>query len=97
MGFGFPETLNGAQDSISQVRGAGGQGRRNRPNAGPRRSAGFAFGRGPCGSSTSDSDFVPGSQLETLKARAGYLEKALDGIKRRILKLEPETEGNQQV
>ena len=99
-GFGNPGTSNRSQDFASPGRG-GGQGRRNRflntGLTGWQRSTGFGFGRGT-------REFVdPGSaldletepQLETLKARAGYFEKALEGIKRRIQKLESGTEGNQ--
>ena len=38
-----------------------------------------------------DLDLGPETQLETLKARAGYFEKILDGIKQRIQKLESGT------
>ncbi|MDA8305464.1 MAG: DUF5320 domain-containing protein [Deltaproteobacteria bacterium] len=38
-----------------------------------------------------DVDLGPETQLETLKARAGYFEKILDGIKQRIQKLESGT------
>ncbi len=99
MGFGIPGTFNRSQDFASPGRGGGGQGRRNRfldtGLTGWRRSAGFGFGRGLRGFSTSDPGFVPGSQLEILKIQAGHLEEALDEIKRRIEKMESGTEGNQ--
>ena len=77
----------------SPGRGGGGQGRRNRFSnnglTGYRRSAGFGPGRGLRGFvGDTRSDFVPETQLETLKAQAGYLEKVLDEIKRRIQKNE---------
>ena len=52
------------------------------------------LGREFRGFPTSDSNFVPGPQLETLKAQAGQLEEALDRIKRRIQKLESGIEGD---
>ncbi len=103
MGFGNPGTLNRSQDFASRGRGGGGggQGRRNRflntGLTGWQRSAGFGFGRGTCEFVDPGSalDLEPEPQLETLKARAGYFEKVLEGIKRRIQKLESKTEGNQ--
>jgi Family of unknown function (DUF5320) len=99
MGFGIPGTGNRARDFASPGRAGGGQGRRNRflqtGLTGWQRSAGFGSGRGSRGFSTTDSDPVPGSGLETLKARAGNLEKALDAIKRRIQEMESGAEGNQ--
>ena len=99
MGFGIPGTFNRSQNFVSPGRG-GGQGRRNRflhtGLAGWQRSAGFGFGRGPRGFSTSsDSGFMPEDQLETLKAQAEHLEEALNEIKRRIQEVEPGIEGNQ--
>ena len=99
MGFGIPGTFNRFQDVASPWRGRGGQGRRNRffntGLTGWQRSAWFGFGRGSRGFSTSDSDFAPGSQLETLKAQAQQLEEAMDGIKRRIQEMESGAEKNQ--
>ncbi|SPJ14339.1 hypothetical protein SBDP2_1560007 [Syntrophobacter sp. SbD2] len=61
------------------------------------RSPGFGFGGGTREfvDLASALDLEPEPQLETLKARAGYFEKVLEGIKRRIQKLESGTEGNQ--
>ncbi|MFZ0930600.1 MAG: DUF5320 domain-containing protein [Syntrophobacteraceae bacterium] len=99
MGFGSPGTLNRSQDFASPGRGGGGQGRRNRflntGLTGWQCSAGFGFGRGTQELVDPGSGFMPEDQLETLKARAGYFEKVLEGIKRRIQKLESGTEGNQ--
>jgi hypothetical protein len=100
VGFGIPRTFDRSQDFSSPGGGGGGQCRRNRflqtGLTGSQPSAGPAPARGPRGFSTTGSDPVPESPLETLKAQAGYLEKVLKGIKRRIQKLEPGTEGNQE-
>ena len=101
MGFGNPGTLNRSQDFASPGRGGGGQGRRNRffntGLNGGQRSPGFGFGRGT-GEFVGPGlalDLEPEPQLETLKVQAGYFEIVLEGIKRRIQKLESRTEGNQ--
>ena len=98
MGFGSSGTLNSSQNSAYPGRGGGSRGWRNRFfNAGLtgwRRSAGF----GPRQDTGEFADpglgFEPEPQLETLKAQAGYLEKVLEGIKRRIQKMQSGTEGN---
>lgn len=99
MGFGIPGTSNRVQDSASPGKGAGGRCRRNRfPDTGPtgrQRSAGFGLGRGLSGFSASDSDFVPGSQMEALRAQARKLEEALVKIKERLQTLESGKDGNQ--
>lgn len=101
MGFGSPGTLNRSQDFASPGRGSGGRGRRNRFFAtgltGWQRSAEFGPGRGPREfvDPGSNFDYEPGPQMETLRAQAGYFEKILEGIKRRIQKLESGTETNQ--
>ncbi|MGO8945913.1 MAG: DUF5320 domain-containing protein [Syntrophobacteraceae bacterium] len=101
MGFSIPGTFNCSQDFVSPGRGGGGQRRRNRffntGLTGWQRLAGFGFGRGTREFIDPGSalDLEPGPQLETLKARAGYFEKVLEGIKRRIQKLESGTEENQ--
>ncbi len=98
-GFGNPGTLNRSQDFVSP--GRGGQGRCNRflntGLTGWQRSTGFGFGRRTreLVDPASALDLEPEPQLETLKARAGYFEKVLEGIKRRIQKLESGTERNQ--
>ncbi len=102
MGFGIPGTFNRPRGIAFAGRGGGGRGWRNRffdtGLTGWQRSAGFAPWRGPREfvDPGSSFDFEPESQLETLKAQAGYLEKILEGIKRRIQKLGPGTEGDQQ-
>ena len=97
MGFGIPGTFNRPQDFVFPGRCGGGRGWRNRffntGLTGWQRSAGFGLGRGP-GVFSTPIRICAGIQLETLKAQAGHLEKALDEIKRRIQKMESETEGN---
>ncbi len=99
MGFGIPGTSNRVQDSASPGKGAGGQGRRNRfPDTGltgRQRSAGFGLGRGLSGFSASDSDFVPGSQMETLRAQAESWKKLWSKSNERIQTLESGKDGNQ--
>ncbi len=101
MGFGIPGTFNRSQNFASPGRGGGGQGRRNRfLHTGPtgwQRSPGFGFGGGTREfvDLASALDLEPEPQLETLKARAGYFEKVLEVIKRRIEEMESGKEGNQ--
>lgn len=101
MGFGSAGALKRSQGFASTGGGGrgGGQGRRNRflntGLTGWQRSAGFGLGRGARELVDPGSGFEPEPQLETLKAQAGYFEKVLEGIKRRIQKLESGTEGNQ--
>lgn len=101
-GFGAPRTLNRPGNFGFMGRGGGGRGRRNRffstGLTGWQRGAGFGFGRGPreFADPGSPFDFEPELQLETLKSQAGYFEKVLEGIKRRIQKLESGTEENPQ-
>jgi hypothetical protein len=99
MGFGIPGTFNRSQNFASPGRGGGGQGRRNRflhtGLTGWQRSAGLGPRRGPREFVDPSSDFEPEPQLETLKAQAGQLEETLEGIKRRIEKMESGTGGNQ--
>lgn len=101
MGFGIPGTFSRFQDTAPPGGGGGRQGRCNRfSNTGPtgsQRSAGFGFGPGPRGLSTSGSGFMSGPRLETLRSLVIYLEEALAGIKRRIQKMEPGMEGNQRI
>ncbi len=98
MGFGAPGTFNRSPDFVSPGRGGGGRGCRNRffntGRTGWQRSAGFSLGRGTPEFADAGSDVNPGPRLETLKAQAQNLEKALDGIKRRIQGLESGTEQN---
>ncbi len=100
MGFGSPGTFNRSQDFASPGGGGAGRGRCNRffdtGLTGRQRSAGLGFGRGPRGFVNPGSalDLEPETQLETLKAQAGYFERVLEGIKRRIQKLESGAEEN---
>lgn len=87
------ETRNRPESFGFMGGGRGGRGRRNRffstGLTGWQRSGGSGFGRGSYGAAPgSDFDIQPEAPLETLKAQAGYFEKLLDGIKRRIQKLE---------
>ncbi|MHC1724499.1 MAG: DUF5320 domain-containing protein [Syntrophobacteraceae bacterium] len=89
MGFDIPGAFNQPQDLASPGAGGGRHGRRNRffstGLTGQQRSA--VFGIEPKPDDLSNSKFVPESELATLKVQASYLQKALDGIKRRMQEL----------
>jgi hypothetical protein len=98
-GFGGRRALNRFGDFGFMGSGGGGRGWRNRffstGLTGWQRSMGFGSMRGAGEFFDPSSDVEPETQLETLKAQAGYFQKILAGIKRRIEKLQSGTEENQ--
>lgn len=91
-GLGVSGTFNRYQTLAAPGKGGGGRGGRSRfSGTGPtgrQRPAESGSGRQTGGFLDPGSGALQGPQLETLKTQAGYLEKVLDGIKRRIRKLE---------
>ncbi len=88
-GFGGRGAVNGfSNEGFPGRGGGGGRGWKNRFFSNgigrQRRSPGFGFG--PDAASALDVESETG--LDTLKAMAGYFEKILDGIRRRIQKLD---------